>query len=172
MAGQPELADVIKEITADVTTIVKGEIELVKAELLPQAKSVGIGAGMFGGAGFLAMSAGSLLLISLSIGFGELFAMWGMKQFGALALGFTVVAVLLLIGAAILALLGKNKVSVKGPQRTVEQGQESVEAVKTAVERGKETAETEAAVRKAARKDVPMITARREPGPDFAPPTR
>jgi len=44
MAEQPDIAEVIKNIQADVTTIVKGEIELAKAELMPQAKAAGIGA--------------------------------------------------------------------------------------------------------------------------------
>ena len=42
MVDQSGIADVIKNIQADVTTIVKGEIELAKAELLPQAKAAGI----------------------------------------------------------------------------------------------------------------------------------
>ncbi len=166
MATQPEISDLLKDITADVTTIVKGQIELAKAELVPQAKSVGIGAGLFGGAGYLGVSAASLFWISLSIGWGELYAMWGVKQFASLALGFATMGVLLLVLAGILALIGKNKVSVKGPAETVRQGEESVEAVKSALERGKETAEAEAEIRKAARKNTPMITAG-HPGPDF-----
>lgn len=74
MASQPELADVIKEITADVTTIVKGEIELAKAELVPQAKSMGIGAGMFGGAGYFALNGIALLFLAISALIGHGFA--------------------------------------------------------------------------------------------------
>lgn len=171
MAGQPELADVIKEITADVTTIVKGEIELAKAELMPQAKSVGIGAGMFGGAGYFALNGVALLFLAIAALIGQGFAAGlGWAPLLAAFMGLLISAVLMFVIAGVLALIGKNKVSVKGPEKTVEQGQESVEAVKTAVERGKETAETEAAVRKAARKDIPMITVGRERGPDFTAP--
>ena len=48
MANQHDIADTIKAIQADVTTIVRGEVELAKAELVPQAKSVGIGVGSHG----------------------------------------------------------------------------------------------------------------------------
>ena len=160
MANQPEIADLVKDITADVTTIVKGQIELAKAELVPQAKSVGIGAGLFGAAGYLGVGAAGLIWISLSIGWGEFWAWLGVKPFASLALGFLTMAVIMLALAGVLALIGKNKVSVKGPEATVREGVASVEALVTAVERGKDTAEAEAQVRKATRKDVPMLSVR------------
>lgn len=158
MANQPEIADLVKDITADVTTIVKGQIELAKAELVPQAKSIGLGAGLFGAAGYFALSAVGLAWVSLSIGFAEGYRSWaGMSEFGALAAGFATMTVLMLIIAGVLALVGKNKVTVPGPEETMREGQESVEAVKTALERGKGLAEVEADDRKAARKDAPML---------------
>ena len=158
MANQPEIADLVKNIAADVTTIVNGELELAKAELVPQAKSVGIGAGLFGAAGYFALSAVGLLWVSLAIGFAEGYRAWmGMKDFGALAAGFATMTVLMLIIAGVLALVGKNKVTVPGPEDTIRQGQESVEAVKIAVVRGKGLAEVEADDRRAARKDAPML---------------
>ena len=66
MADQKELADVIKSITADVTTIVKGEIELAKAELMPQAKAAGIGAGLFGAAAYVGLSGAAVLFSGLA----------------------------------------------------------------------------------------------------------
>ena len=45
MADESGIAEVIKNIQADVSTIVRGEIELAKAELIPQAKAAGLGAG-------------------------------------------------------------------------------------------------------------------------------
>ncbi|MBK8461034.1 MAG: phage holin family protein [Micropruina sp.] len=159
MADQRDIAEVIKDITADVTTIVKGEIELAKAELLPQATSIGIGAGLFGAAGFLGMSAVRSLSIAAAVGLGAGYAAWfGINALGAVALGFTTVAVLLLIVAGILALIGKSKVNVNGPERTVAVGQESVEAVRTALVRGVDSAETEAAERQAARQNTTELS--------------
>ena len=74
MANQADIADIIKAIQADVTTIVRGEVELAKAELVPQAKSVGIGAGLLGGAGYFAMNGIALLFLGLSALIGHFFA--------------------------------------------------------------------------------------------------
>lgn len=141
MADQKELADVIKSITADVTTIVKGEIELAKAELMPQAKSAGIGAGLFGAAGYFAITAAMLLFLSMSFGVSVAFYTWAKTDvLGSLAWGFAVMAVLLLVLAGILALVGKNKLEkdLTGPGATVAQAEASITAVKTALTRGKE----------------------------------
>ena len=46
---QPEVGDVVKDISADISTLVKGEIALAKSEIIPQAKKAGIGAGLLAG---------------------------------------------------------------------------------------------------------------------------
>lgn len=138
MAEQSEIAEIIKNIQADVTTIVKGEIELAKAELLPQAKTAGVGAGLFGGAGYLAITAGTLLFLSISFGVSLAFLTWaGFDLLGSLAAGFALVAVVLLGIAGILALIGKQKMVFARPEATVAQAEASVAAVKDAVTRGK-----------------------------------
>lgn len=141
MADQRELADVIKSITTDVTTIVKGEIELAKAELMPQAKSAGIGAGLFGAAGYFALTAGTLLFLSMSFGMSVAFYTFAKTDvLCSLAWGFAVMAILLLALAGVLALIGKNKIEkdVTGPTSTVAQAEASVSAITTALTRGKE----------------------------------
>ncbi|MFT3833207.1 MAG: phage holin family protein [Micropruina sp.] len=160
MANQADIADTIKAIQADLTTIVRGEIELAKAELVPQAKSVGIGAGLFGGAGYFAMNGISLLFLGLSALVGHFFATGlGWEPLLAAFIGLAIVAVVMFLIAGVLALIGKNKVAVKGPQATIAQGEQSVEAVQTALQRGVSDAEAEAAARKEARKHAPNITA-------------
>ncbi len=160
MANQADIADTIKAIQADLSTIVRGEIELAKAELVPQAKSVGIGAGLFGGAGYFAMNGISLLFLGLSALVGHFFATGlGWEPLLAAFIGLAIVAVVMFLIAAVLALIGKNKVAVKGPEATIAQGEQSVEAVQTALQRGVSDAEAEAAARKEARKHAPSITA-------------
>ena len=44
MATQPAVSDVLSSITSDVQTIVRGEIELAKAEIVPQVKTTAIDA--------------------------------------------------------------------------------------------------------------------------------
>lgn len=135
MVAQPAIADVIKDIQSDVKNLVRGEIELAKAEMLPQAKSAGIGAGLFGAAGYLAINAATLIWIALSLTVAGLL-MNAVPAVWAYTLGFAIVALLLLVLAGILALVGKSKINVTGPKRTIAQGQESVEAVKAAVASG------------------------------------
>ena len=51
MTDQP-VGDLIKSITDDVKQLVRDEVALAKAELIPAAKNGGIGAGLFAGAGY------------------------------------------------------------------------------------------------------------------------
>ena len=45
--AQPEIGDVFKDITADVQTIVRDQIELAKLEMTPKLKRAGIGVGLW-----------------------------------------------------------------------------------------------------------------------------
>lgn len=137
MVDQSGIADVIKNIQADVTTIVKGEIELAKAELLPQAKAAGIGAGMFGAAAYIGIMGVTMLFCGLSFWLSLGFQAWfGLDLLGALALGFAVMAVLMFLIAGALALLGKNQLNFTGPKAAVANAEASVAAVKAAVAKG------------------------------------
>lgn len=133
--AEPEITDVIRDITDDVRTIVRGEIELAKAEMLPQMKRAGIGAGMFGAAGYLAVQAATLLFITVGLAIGGLFS-FIMPVVWAMTLGFLTLAILLLIVAGVLVLIGKNKVAISGPTATIDQAQRSLDAVLTGVDRG------------------------------------
>lgn len=159
MTNPTDIADVIKAIQADVATIVRGEIELAKAELVPQAKSVGIGAGLLGGAGYFALNGVALMFLGLSALVGYWFASaLGWAPFLAACIGLAIMAAVMFLIAGVLALIGKKKLSVKGPKATVAQGQASIETVKGAVERGQVQGEAEAEARKTARKEAPSIT--------------
>jgi len=123
----PGVADIVKNITADVQQLVKGEIELAKAELVPSAKAAGKGAGLFSGAGVLGLYALGLLFIGLSWLIGD--------ALGRIWLGFLIMTAGLLVIAGILALIGKaslNKADFSA-SRTKAATTETVTAVKGAV---------------------------------------
>lgn len=172
MANQSDIADTIKAIQADVTTIVRGEIELAKAELIPQAKSVGIGAGLLGGAGYLAAVGGLLVFLALGLLVGYFLAAGlGWAPLLAACVGVVIVVLVMFLIAGVLALVAKKKIEeAKGLRATTAQGQASVDAVKGAVELGQLQAEAEAEQRKAARRAAPSITSG-TPGPSFVSPT-
>lgn len=133
--AEPQIGEVVKDITADVQTIIKGEIELAKAEMMPQVKRAGIGAGMFGAAGYFAIQAATLLFICGGLALSALYQgvvpiIW------AFTLGFLTMAVILLVVAGILVLIGKSKVKVSAPERTIAEANRSIEAVTGAVDQG------------------------------------
>lgn len=133
--AQPEIGEVLADITADIQTIVKGEIELAKAEMVPQVKRVGIGAGMFGAAGYLALQAATLLFICGGLALSALYQnlvpiIW------AFTLGFLTMAVILLVIAGILVLIGKSKVKVSSPEATISEADLSAKAVSGAIAQG------------------------------------
>lgn len=133
-----EVGDIVANITEDIKTIVRGEIELAKAEIVPAGKAAGVGAGMFGAAGYLGLNAASLLFMAGGAGLGLLFTQlleWPLL--GGLAMGFVLMAVVLLVLAGILALVGKGQLKkVKAPEAAPAEAKATVAAVKTAVDRG------------------------------------
>lgn len=134
--ADPDIADVIKDITADVTTIVRGEIELAKVELTPQVKRAGLGAGLFGAAGYLAIQAVTLLFICAGLALSALY-LNVVPLIWAFTLGFLTMAVLVLLIAGVLMLLGKHRFDgLTGPTHTVDQANRTVTAVTDAVARG------------------------------------
>lgn len=120
---EPTVGQLVANASRDLSNLVRSEIELAKAELKSTAVAAGTGAGMFGGAAFLALLAVILLSIAAAYGLNAL----GLHP----ALSFLIVAVLYLLIAAVLILVGKRQLGkAKGPQRAIETSKESVEALK------------------------------------------
>lgn len=129
MADQA-VGDIIKSITEDVKTLVRDEVQLAKAELVPAAKNAGIGAGMFGAAGYFGICALSVLYFAAAFGIAQGFGLpyW---------LSFLIVGVVLLLVAGVLALIGLRLVKkVKSPERTIKQANLTVTELKAATQQG------------------------------------
>ncbi len=156
--AEPEIGDVLSDITADIQTIVKGEIELAKAELVPQAKRLTLGAGLFGAAGYFLIQAVTLLFICGGLAFTALYE-GGVGIVWAFCLGFLTMAGVTLLIAGVLVLIGWMKVQVKGPEATIANAQQSVDAVTSAINRGQ--ANVRAIVAGADRSSIPVPVAPR-----------
>jgi hypothetical protein len=118
------VGQLVADATQEMSELVRHEIALAKAELADDAKQAGIGAGMFGGAAYVGSVAFVLLCVALAFGLHE-GAGWPRW------LAFLVVAVLLLVVAAVLALVGKSRVTrVKPPERTIETTKRTLAAAK------------------------------------------
>jgi hypothetical protein len=122
------VGEIIKNITNDVKLLVQDQIELAKVELIPAAKNGGTGAGLFGAAGYFALSATILLYVAAAFGLVAAgLAPW---------LAFLIVGAALLLIAAILAGIGYVFVRrVRGPERTIAQANQTVAEVKEAADR-------------------------------------
>src|SRR6476619_1807553 len=95
--GDRSLGELISEVTEDLSTLMRQELELAKAELQQSASRAGRGVGMLGGA----RVAGYFVLLFVSI------ALWW-AIVSAIGLGWSaaVVAVSWAIVAAVLAMVG------------------------------------------------------------------
>lgn len=129
MASQTEL---VERLTADVRTLVRDELELAKREMTAKAKRAGAGAGLFGGAGVLALYGVAALIFTV----GALLAL----ALPAWAAALITTAGVLLI-AAVAALIGRAQVKKAVPPEPLEamaSGRRDVEAVKDAIREGRE----------------------------------
>jgi hypothetical protein len=122
-AQERTLGQLVAEATQDVTEIMRGEIALAKAELKVDIKNGAIGGGLFGAAGYLGFLASILLTIAAAYGL----VAAGLRPW----LAFLVLAVALLLIAALLALIGRSRISKVGPpQRAIRSARETIAAVK------------------------------------------
>ncbi|HKX66705.1 MAG TPA: phage holin family protein [Intrasporangium sp.] len=124
LPGEPlgNLGDVVSDIAKDMSTLVRQETELAKAELRESAKRVGKGSGLLGGAGL----AGWFVLLFLSV------ALWWAIG-DALGLGWSalIVAAIWAIIAAVLYSMGRSELKrVQGMPKTAETAKHIPEAMK------------------------------------------
>ena len=114
------LGELVAEAAAEMSTLVRQEVALAKAEVAESVKSAGIGAGALGGAGVTGLFA--LLFLSLA-------AMFGLDAAGLpVGIAALVVAALWLAVTGVLAALGKKNLgNVGGVPRTAKTIKEDVE---------------------------------------------
>ena len=116
------LGELFGEMTQNVTTLLRKEIELAKLEAREEVSRVGRGAGMFAGAGLAAW----LTLLFLSLGLA-----WLLDQAMNTALAFVIVGVVWGVVGAVLALRGKSEMkNVKPLPETVATLKEDVQWAK------------------------------------------
>lgn len=121
-AETTSLGDLLSEVTSDLSTLMRQELELAKAELKQSAVKAGRGAGMLGGAGYAAMMAIFFLSVAL---------WWAIGYLTGLGWSAVIVAVIWGIIALVLFLTGRKQLkSVDGAPRTVDTLKRIPDAVK------------------------------------------
>ena len=115
-ADTTSLGDLLGDVTRDLSTLMRQEVELAKAELKQSATRAGKGSGMLAGAGV----AGHFVLLFLSLAL-----WWALGTVMGLGWSAVVVAVVWGVVAAILAAMGRKELNaIKGMPQTTETLQE------------------------------------------------
>jgi hypothetical protein len=112
-AAEPSVGSLVQSAMADFSTLVRGEIELAKAEIGKSAKKAGIGAGAFGAAGVVLAFSAFFFFIAVA----EFLTWLGLARW----ISYLIVWFLLVVVAGIAALVGKRLIGkVEKPERTLE----------------------------------------------------
>ena len=110
--GDRSLGDLISEVTTDLSTLMRQELELAKAELQQSASRAGKGAGMLGGAAV----AGYFVLLFASIAL-----WWAIGAATGLGWSAVFVAIIWRIIAAVLAAMGRKSLrDIRGLPKTAD----------------------------------------------------
>jgi Putative Actinobacterial Holin-X, holin superfamily III len=106
------IGELLSDITTDLSTLLRQEVELAKAEVKQSASRAGKGAGMLAGAGV----AGHLVLLFVSVA-----AWWGIGDSIGHGWSALIIALIWAVIAAVLSLLGRDRLkTVHGVPRTTE----------------------------------------------------
>jgi uncharacterized membrane protein YqjE len=118
------VGDLLGRVTSDLSTLLRQELELAKAELRQEAAKAGKAGGMLGGAGVLGHLTVAFLALALT------FALGNVMDLGWAAL---IVAALLAAGAVVLVTRGRAQLRQLNPipQQTVETVKEDVQWART-----------------------------------------
>lgn len=123
------LGNIIKDLTADFSTLFRSEIALLKLEIKDTVAKLGGGAAMFAGAAALAIFGLGFLFVTITLGLVAL----GVPAW----VSSLIVTVALFALAAVLALLGKKKFAAVQfvPNTSIEQIKTDIETIKADVAR-------------------------------------
>lgn len=146
------MSDLLKNITDDVRTIVRGEIDLAKAEMMPKAKNLGLGGGLFAAAAVFAIFA--LTHLMTAAGFGLAVAYSRGEFSSGPAWGFLTIGGAFLLLAALAGLVGLGRVRKAtrngiAPTQAIDEASRTVATAQAAMASGKSRADADDAARKA-----------------------
>lgn len=128
MAGEDpndrSVAELLKQLSEQTQTLVRDEIQLALLELKDKGKKAGLGAGLFGASGMIALFGVATLIAALVLALATAVDAW---------LAALIVAVVLLALAGLLALTGKREIEEAippVPQEALASTKDDVEVVK------------------------------------------
>lgn len=123
-ATEQSLNELVQRLSSQTASLVRKEIRLAQLELQEKGKRAGIGAGMFGGSGLVALYGVGALIAAAILALATAVTPW---------LAALIVAVVFFAVAGVLALTGKQQVqqaTPPAPEAAIESVQADVDAVK------------------------------------------
>ena len=124
------VGDLLKQVRDEASTLVGQEVKLATAEMTEKAKQLGVGAGMFGGAGYTLHLASLGLMLCLIFALATAMAAW---------LAALIVTVVFVAIAGALAAVGRKRIEKAGPpvpEEAIESVKQTIETVKEEVKWG------------------------------------
>ena len=127
--GAPEgqtLGALVHQLSEQIPELIRSEIRLAQAEVAEKGKRAGVGIGMFSVAGLLAFFAVATFVTTAILALAQVVDAW---------LAALIVGVVLLAGAAVAGLAGKNKVAEAtpaAPERAIQGLKDDIATVKGA----------------------------------------
>jgi uncharacterized membrane protein YqjE len=119
------LGDLVQDLSNQTSTLIRQEMRLAQAELTEKGRHAGKGAGMFGGAGLVALYGVGALIAAAILGLATVLEPW---------IAAAAVGVALLLVAGLLALTGKKEIdeaTPPKPEQTLDSVQRDLNTVKT-----------------------------------------
>jgi uncharacterized membrane protein YqjE len=124
-ASDASTAQLVSRLGEQVSTLIRSELRLAQVELQEKGKRAGIGVGLFGGAGIVALFGAGALVACAILALALIMDAW---------LAALIVGVVLLAVAGILALIGRRQVKQATPPLPTE----AVEGLKQDIQTVKE----------------------------------
>jgi uncharacterized membrane protein YqjE len=132
--SERSLGSIIKDLTADFTTLFRSEVALLKLEIKDTVAKLGGGIGMFAGALFLGLFGLAFLFVTIVL---------GLVALGVPAWVSTLIVTVVLLGtAAVLAVMGKKKFAAVQfvPSESIENIKTDIETIKNDIARARSRA--------------------------------
>jgi uncharacterized membrane protein YqjE len=129
--SQPSTGDLVSQLGEQVSTLVREELALARAEMTEKGKRAGKGAGLLGVGGVLALYGLGALFVTIGAALALVMPVW---------LAALIVTVVVFAAAGVAALVGKKQVQQAvppAPMAAVDSSKKDVDAVKTALRDGR-----------------------------------
>lgn len=121
--------ELVKQMSEQVSVLVRDELKMARLEMTQKGKQAGVGVGMFGGSGLVALYGIACLIAAAIIAISGVISAW---------LAALIVGIALLVVSAIAALIGRarlKRATPAVPQQAVEGAKADVEEVRERMHR-------------------------------------